>query len=114
MDQPVAPVAVAKLPLKDRMKLLAEEYGPVAMGTYLVISLIIVASFAVAIHFGIKIEGSTEASGGLGVAATIGAAWVAAKITVPLRILATLVLTPLIARLLKRVRKTPPPPAISG
>jgi hypothetical protein len=117
MDQPAAPAVAAKPPLKERMKVLVEEYGTVAVVTYLAISLCTVAAFAIAIHIGIKVEGSTEPGSGLGLAATLGAAWVAAKVTVPLRILGTLVLTPVLGKLVHRFRKQPPtvpPPAITG
>lgn len=108
MIQPAAPAPVPKVPLKDRLKALFDEYGMVAVVTYLAISLCSVAAFAIAIHVGFKVEGSTTADSGLGLAATLGAAWVAAKVTVPLRILSTLVLTPVIGKFLQRFRKQPP------
>jgi hypothetical protein len=87
---------VAKRPLKERMSGLVEEYGRVALYTYLVLSLSAIAGFSVAIGFGVT---PSTATGVLGV---IGAGWVAAKATMPLRILATLGLTPLVAALLRR------------
>ena len=105
---PAAPVGPPKkLPLKDRLKAIMKDYPQVAVFTYLGCSLIAITGFAIAI--GIGAEPST-ATGVLGV---IGAAWLAAKITVPLRILATLALTPLIAAQLAKLKrkKRPEDPA---
>lgn len=87
---------VAKPPLKERMSGLVAEYGRVALYTYLVLSLSAIAGFSVAIGFGVT---PSSATGVLGV---IGAGWVAAKATMPLRILATLALTPLVAAVVRR------------
>lgn len=102
---------VRKPSLKERMKGLYDEYGKIAIAIYFAIFFLVIAGFAVAIQMGFKVEGADESSG-LGLAATLGAAWVAAKVTQPLRILATLVLTPVVGKL---IRKTPPaPPSVSG
>lgn len=84
--------------LKDRLKALVEEYGPFAVGTYAVIFVLAIAGFAAAIGLGVQVE---SAKGGAGV---LGAAYVATKVTQPIRILATLALTPLVARAWKRLR----------
>lgn len=78
------------------MSALVSEYGKIALYTYLALSLSAIVAFSVAIGMGV---GPTSATGTLGV---IGAGWVAAKATMPLRALATLALTPLIATLLRR------------
>ena len=91
-DAPVAP----KLSLKERLKAHMEEYGKIALYTYLALSLTAIIGFSIAIGIGVS---PSDATGVLGV---IGAGWLAAKATMPLRILATLGLTPLIAALLKR------------
>ena len=90
---------------REKLKSLLEEYGRLALWTYLVIWLVVLASFAVAIAAGFRAE--TGASG-LGV---IGAAWVATKLTQPLRIGATLALTPLVAAALKKWRGKAAPPS---
>ncbi len=91
---------------RARLKNLLAEYGKLALYVYLSIFLVVLAGFAVAIKAGIEIEST---AGQVGV---IGAAWVATKVTQPLRILATLALTPLVARILRRRRKpTPDSPA---
>lgn len=62
--------------------------------------------FAFAITLGVPVA-STAATAG-----TLGAAYVATKLTQPLRILATLVLTPILGKLVARFG--PKPPASSG
>jgi len=84
---------------RDKLKVLLEEYGRVAIGTYLVIWLSVLAGFAIAIASGVRTQ-STE--GGAGV---LLGAWLATKLTQPLRIGATLVLTPLVATLLRKLRR---------
>jgi len=93
---------------RERLKALLEEYGKVAIGTYFTLFALVLAGFAIAISAGIRVE---TAPGSAGV---FGAAYVATKLTQPLRIAATLVLTPLVARLLHKLgilesEKRPPP-----
>ena len=76
---------------------LAQEYGPFALGTYFAIFAIVFAGFAAAISAGFEVEG---AAGSVGL---LGAAWLATKVTQPLRIAATLALTPLAAAALRRL-----------
>ena len=108
---PAAPAAAPKPPLKDRLKALFDEYGTIAIATYFAIFFVVLGGFALALTFGVKIESAA------GTAGTLGAAWVATKVTQPLRILGTLVLTPVIGKLVHRFRKPPPklpPPTVSG
>lgn len=86
--------------LKERLKGHFAEYGKIAIYTYLALSLTAIIGFSIAIGVGV---GASSATGFFGV---IGAGWVAAKATMPLRILATLGITPLIATLLNRRKKT--------
>lgn len=88
-----------KPPLKQRLTKLMDQYGKVALYTYLTLSLSAIIGFSIAIGFGMEADSTG------GVLGAIGAGWVAAKATMPLRILATLGLTPLIAGLLARRRK---------
>ena len=81
---------------RERLKNLLAEYGKLALMVYLAIFIVVLAGFALAIQTGIKVESAA------GQAGIWGAAWVATKVTQPLRILATLALTPLLARLLRR------------
>ena len=78
------------------------DYGGVALGVYLSIFVVAMVIFSSAIAFGAQVESGT------GAATTLGAAWLATKATQPLRIIATLGLTPLVAKLLGRGKKTPP------
>jgi len=91
---------VVKPTLKERLSALTGAYGKIAIYTYLTLSLGTIAAFSIAFGAGMA---PSSASGVFGV---IGAGWLAAKATMPLRILATLGLTPLLATLLRR-RKRP-------
>lgn len=77
----------------ERLKALLAEYGRIALWTYFVLFLVVLGGFALAISLGFQIE---SAKGGVGL---LGASYVATKLTQPLRIGATLLLTPLLARL---------------
>lgn len=90
---------------REKLKNLLAEYGNVALGTYLVIWLLTLAGFAIAISAGVKVESATS---GLGLA---GASWLATKLTQPLRIAATLVLTPLVTVALRKLRRAPQDPS---
>ncbi len=85
---------------KLRLKELLAEYGQVALWIYLAIFALVLVGFMFAIKLGVKLEGT---AGELGI---WGAAWVATKLTQPLRIGATVVLTPFVAHVL-RVRRRP-------
>lgn len=85
-----------RVPLKDRIAALAQEYGPTALVVYLVIFAAVFASFATGISMGFEPE---SAAGSAGV---IGAAWVATKVTQPFRIMGTFILTPIAARVFRR------------
>lgn len=87
--------------MRTSIKDILAEYGRVALWVYFVIfALVLVGSWA-AIHMGWQPEG---VAGGMG---TLGAAWVATKLTQPLRIGATLVLTPLVAKLYEKLGGKP-------
>lgn len=87
-----------KPPLKERLKQLLSEYGSIALVVYLVLFAAVFAGFFVAISLGVRTDGTAE---GLGTAA---AAWLATKLTQPLRIGGTLVLTPVVGLLLAKLR----------
>lgn len=93
--------------MKKKLNALLEEYGPVALVLYFVIFIGVWAGFAIAIKFGFQPE---SAAGGAGL---LGASYLATKVTQPLRIGATLVLTPGVAAVWNRLRgrkPTAPPP----
>jgi hypothetical protein len=84
---------------REKLKTLLAEYGNVAIGTYLIIWVLTLAGFAIAISLGVKVE---SAASGVGLA---GATWVATKLTQPLRIAGTLALTPIVAAVLRKLRR---------
>lgn len=83
--------------MRSSIKDLLAEYGRVALWVYFVIFAVVLTGSWMAIAMGWQPEG---VAGGMG---TLGAAWVATKLTQPLRIGATLVLTPLVAKVYERV-----------
>ncbi len=87
---------VAKRTLKERRAAHFAEYGKVGVVTYLVLSLATITGFSIAIGIG------AEPSSATGVLGVIGAGWLAAKATMPIRILITLALTPAIAFVVRR------------
>lgn len=68
------------------------EYGQVAVWTYFAIFALVLVAFAAAIKLGFH---QASAAGTVGI---WGAAYVATKLTQPIRIAATLALTPLLMR----------------
>jgi membrane protein implicated in regulation of membrane protease activity len=97
----VTVVTEPKRSLKERLSAHFAEYGKFAIYTYLTLSLLAIAGFSIAIGLGFGASSAT------GIAGTIGAGWLAAKATMPLRILATLALTPLVAMLWRKWRPAP-------
>ncbi len=97
---------MAKPTLKERLRAHFAEYGRVAIYVYLVMSLLTIAGFSIAIGAGVE---PSTATGVLGV---IGAGWLAAKATMPIRILITLAVTPPIAALIVRRKTKKSPPAV--
>lgn len=87
---------------KERLKALLAEYGRVAIWTYFTLFALALVGFAVAIAAGVKVESAQ------GHASVLGAAYVATKLTQPLRIGATLLLTPIVARVAGRFKRSAP------
>ncbi len=86
--------------MKKRLETLFAEFGAIAITIYFTIFAITLGSFAIALNAGLEVEGVAGNTG------TLAAAWVATKLTQPLRIIATLVLTPVVAGILHRIRGT--------
>lgn len=78
------------------------EYGATAAVVYFAIFFAVLGGFWIAIRMGWRAHSAA------GTAGTLAAAYIATKLTQPLRIAATLVLTPAVARLYERVRGLPP------
>ena len=92
--------------LKERFSRLVSEYGPVAFTIYFALFGLSLAGFALAFRMGFQGLQSRGVGTGLGLAA---ASWAATKVIQPLRILATLALTPPIGRWFKaRQKRTEP------
>ena len=85
-----------KPPLGERLKALLPEYGRIALFVYFTIFGLVFLGFWIAIETGVDAESTA------GKAGTLAAAYGATKLSQPLRILATLVLTPPVARLVRR------------
>jgi len=77
------------------------EYGVIAVVVYFVIFFAVIFGFWAAITFGWK---PASTAGNLG---AWTAAYIATKLTQPLRILATLAITPLVAKLYERITGRP-------
>lgn len=88
----------SRLPVKKTVQKLLAEYGTVAVVVYFVIFFAVLGGFWLAIRLGWQ---PTSAAGSVG---TFAAAYIATKLTQPLRIAATVVVTPFIAKLYERVR----------
>ena len=86
------------VPVKKTIQKLLAEYGAVAVVVYFVIFFAVLGAFWLAISLGWQ---PTSAAGSVG---TFTAAYIATKLTQPLRIAATLVITPFIAKLYERMR----------
>ena len=84
--------------MKKTVQNLLAEYGTVALIVYVTIFFATLAGFWLAIRFGWQ---PSSAAGSVG---TWAAAYVATKLTQPIRIGATLLVTPFIAKLYERLR----------
>lgn len=87
--------------MKETLQRLLTEYGRIAVVVYLSIFFAVLMAAWGAIQFGWRPE---SVAGNVG---TFTAAYLATKLTQPLRIAATLVLTPIIARVYRRLARKP-------
>jgi hypothetical protein len=87
---------------KARLKDHFAEYGGIAIVTYFVIFALTWIGFTIAIREGVSVEGVAGETG------SIWAAYVAAKLTQPIRIVATLAITPIVAMGWHRLRGRAP------
>ena len=82
--------------MRKTLKNILVEYGAIAVAVYLIVFVVVIVGFWAAIRFGWHPES---------MAANVGvwtAAYLATKLTQPLRIAATLAMTPLVARWYER------------
>jgi hypothetical protein len=96
-----APADTGKPSLKQRFKTLIAESGAIVLWVYFGIFGLVLVSTATALQLGVKLDGVAGAAG------IWGAAYLFTKLTQPLRIAATLAITPAIATMLRRFRKQP-------
>lgn len=83
--------------MRQRLKTLIVEYGVVAVLVYLAISIAVLFGFWIGIRLGYKATSTTGFWG------TLGAAYVLMRFTLPVRIAATMVATPFVAKLYERL-----------
>lgn len=98
------PAPLPKPSLKQRLETLIAEYGKLAIILYFGIFFLTWTGFAFAFQTGLQAEASGIGVSGWGAA---GAAYLATQATKPIRFGATMVLTPLVARLFGRRRSKP-------
>ncbi|MEC7986787.1 MAG: DUF1279 domain-containing protein [Myxococcota bacterium] len=84
--------------MKNKVQELMALYGKLALIIYIVIFLVVLSVFYIAIEVGVDLESWSYFQGRLGQAGTLVVAWVATKITQPIRIAMTVALTPIVAR----------------
>jgi len=82
---------------------LVARYGQIGIATYLTIFVLTLCGFAAALSLGLGASGAAETAG------VWAGAYLATKLSQPIRILATVALTPVLAAIVARVRKTNPP-----
>ena len=82
--------------MKDKLQNLMAEYGRIAVIVYISTFVITMSGFSLAIMQGFEVDGASSTAG------TLGAAWLATKLTQPIRIAVTLALTPVIGAILKK------------
>ena len=87
--------------VRTRLTGLVQEYGGLAIGVYFGIFGLVWVSMALAIKLGMSVEGAAAT------ASTWVGAYLLTKLTQPLRIAATLVITPALGAVLKRFRRRP-------
>lgn len=104
MHDPAAPKA--KLSTSDRLKALLAEWGPLFLVVWFGLFAIVMVGFALAIQLGFEVESAAGTWG------TWGAAYVATQLTKPLRLAATVLITPALGALLKRLRRRSVVPAV--
>ena len=87
---------MSKPSLSDRLKAHLKEYGKIAACVYFAIFIAVYLGFLFSISTGLSDADAATTVG------TAGAAWLATKVTQPLRIGATFLITPLVAKLIRR------------
>ena len=84
--------------MKKTVQNLLAEYGTVAVIVYFTIFFAVLAGFWLGFRFGWRPKSMAGSAG------TLAAAYIATKLTQPIRIAATVVVTPIVAKLYERIR----------
>jgi len=84
---------------RQRLRRFFAEYGALGLGVHYFVYVLVLIGFAV------SIGGSRTLLASSGTLGIWGAAYVATKLTLPLRALVTITLTPLLRGLIRRLRK---------
>jgi hypothetical protein len=84
-------------PAKERLQRMYREYGPVALGVFAVLWVGALATIYTAVSMGWRPESAAGQTG------TFAAAYLIFRLTLPFRIGATLVLTPIMAKVLEKL-----------
>lgn len=106
LDSVQAPAAPQRKPSpSERLKALFAEWGPLFLVVWFGLFATVLVGFALAIQLGFEVESTAGALG------TWGAAYVATQLTKPLRLAATIVITPALGTFLRRLRRSGKPPA---
>jgi len=87
--------------MPKRLKAMLAQYGPVLMIAWFLIFGLSIAGFSAAISMGFEVDGAVGSMG------TLGAAYIATQLIKPLRIILTLAVTPLLAKVLPWWRPVP-------
>jgi hypothetical protein len=87
--------------LKARYQQLLSDYGYGAVGVWFGIFLLTFGSFYVGIQTGMEVDGAVASAG------TVGGAYLMTQATKPVRLVATLVLTPIVVGTYRRLRGLP-------
>ena len=85
-----------RVPLKERLQGLLVEYGSIALWVYFTIFALVLFGLALALRFGINVHGIASTT------SIWAGAYVGTKLCQPLRILATIAVTPAVAAVVRR------------
>jgi hypothetical protein len=90
---------------RQRLRRFFLEFGALGLGVHYFVYLLVLIGFALSMG-GLSFGGSSTLRASSGTLGVCAAAYVATKLTMPLRALVTVALTPLLRALIKRVRKS--------
>jgi hypothetical protein len=98
MELPQQPSPAVRPGLKERIKLLFEKYGYIAVGVFVGVSALTYAAAYLVVSLGWKPQSTA------GEVTTYGIAYVVYRLLLPVRIAVAAALTPLLAKVLSNIR----------